>query len=174
MKQGIHLGPPRGRRSLLSLALFLAAVGAVALGILSFVVRRDVVRLREELERSSGGESSASPGSSGDGQRAAALLDAVLESGALDAIRPTEVLSMLQSTLPDEMVLVSLSIATAPPSPSLLVEALADEAGQVTLFERRVAGSPLVAATKLLEERRSPDGRLAVRLSVDLTRKAAR
>jgi hypothetical protein len=173
MKQGIHLGPPRGRRSLLSLALVLAAVAGVILGILSLVLREDVVRLRGDLTRSPG-ELPAPLDSSGGQTRAAALLTAVLESGALDAIRPTEVLAMLQSTLPEGMVLSSLSIATAPPNPSLLVEALTDDEGQVTRFERRVASSPLVAATKLLEERRSPDGRLAVRLSVDLTGKAAR
>jgi hypothetical protein len=173
MRQGIHLGPPRRRRSLSSLALLLAAVAALALGALSLRVHRDVMRLEDELGRSSPGERPAPSDSTAETRRAATLLKAVLETGVPDVIRTTEVLSMLASTLPDEMVLVSLSIAAAPPTPGLVAEALADDAHQVTLFQSRVASSPLVAGTRLLEERRSSDGRLAVRLSVDLRAKAA-
>jgi hypothetical protein len=174
MRHGIHLGPPRRRRSPLSVLLLLAAAAGVALAGAALLVRRDVVRLSEEPARSTRGEPPAPLDSSGVGERAAMLLAAVLEAGVLDAVRPTEVLSMLQSTLPEEMVLSSLEIAAAAPTPSLLVEARADEAPHVTLFQRRVANSPLVSRTRLLEERRSPDGALAVRLQVDLTGKAAR
>jgi hypothetical protein len=66
------------------------------------------------------------------------------------------------------VILASLSLKASPPNRSLLLEAFAADAERVTELQRRMTRSSLVAATRLLEERRSVDGRLLVRLQVDL------
>jgi hypothetical protein len=58
----------------------------------------------------------------------------------------------------------------ASPQPSLTLEAVALGGDRVTALQRRLSASLSVSTTSLLEERRLPDGRLAVRIQVGLQR----
>lgn len=173
MKKGIHLGPPLAKWSgPAAFALVVLVVLAAALAGLGYRTYRQVTTLRLEL-RGGGEQREAVPPStapaSGESARAPALrLRSVLQSGMLAATPPTEALGTVASALPDGVNLASLSLKASPPKRSLLLEALAVDAERVTELQRRMARSPLVAATRLLEERRSAEGRLLVRLQVDL------
>ena len=81
---------------------------------------------------------------------------------------PTHVLRLLEATLPESVVLVSVSIEPAPPRPSLTIEAIAESSEDIANLQQAVAGSDRVASTRLLEERRNLDGTVSVRLGVDL------
>jgi Fimbrial assembly protein (PilN) len=175
MKRGIHLGPPLARRAFAStFGLVVLGAIAVALGILTYRAQREVAALRLEVPGGESGTSArttepVSGSTSGAWSREAELrLRSVLQSGLLGATSPTDALGAVASALPDGVVLASLSLSANPPNRSLLLEALADDAGKVTDLERRMARSPMVDATRLLEERRAAGGRLLVRLQVDL------
>ncbi len=175
MKKGIHLGPPLARRAFVSTAavVVLAALGVI-LGGLTYGVYREVAALRLEARGGEGGASAppraptAALASDGSNRSAAVRLRAILQSGLLAATYPTDALGAVGSALPDGVILTSLSLKAAPPNPGLLLEALAVDAENVTELQRRIARAPMVTATRLLEERQSVDGKLAVRLQVDL------
>jgi Fimbrial assembly protein (PilN) len=176
MKKGIHLGPPLARPAFAStLAVVVLAASSVVLGALTYGAYREVVPLRLEVSRALEGASAPPPAgtaelSSEQSNRSAAIrLRSVLQSGLLASTFPTDALGAVVSALPDGVVLTSLSLKPSPPNPGLLLEALAVDAERVTELQRRITRSPLVSATRLLEERRSVDGKLAVRLQVDLS-----
>ncbi len=172
MKQGIHLGPPPVRAPVLVGARLLAAAAvAVVLGVLYQRARTDVWSLTLEVGRLEEQLSEALPATSTEEARlVAARLRLALDSGAAGSIPPTALLRLVESTLPDRVKLTSISFGTSP-SPSLTLEASTASGDRVTELQRRLARSPWVSATSLLEERRLPDGRLAIRLQVGVERK---
>lgn len=170
MKKGIHLGPPLASRALAS-TLALVALGAlgVVLGVVDSRAYREVAAL--ELELQVGGvETGPSPGplAPARDRETADRLRSILQSGLLGATPPTQALRAVAESLPEGVILASLSLKASPPNRSLLLEAVADDAEKVTELQRRMARSPMVTATRLLEERRSVEGKLVVRLQVDL------
>lgn len=99
----------------------------------------------------------------------AARLRLALDSGVLGTASATALLRLVESALPEGVVLERLSF-NASPQQSLTLEAAALGGDPVTELQRRLSASPFVSATSLLEERRRPDGRLAVRIQVGLER----
>ncbi|GMR24632.1 MAG: hypothetical protein BMS9Abin37_3208 [Acidobacteriota bacterium] len=175
MKTGIYLGPPlRGARGLGRLLVLFGVVGTLLhLGIYLRQVR-ELDAVRSDVERREGAVANAASllaeGELSEGERAVlARLGALSESGAPTSILTTELLQLVAHALPNEVALVSVSFDPSTSPPSLLVEALARREEDVTAFERRMAASSRVAATRLLGERSDPDGTLSVRLQVDLT-----
>jgi hypothetical protein len=172
MKQGIYLGRPPARSSLpQTLALAAAAAAALALAFLYQRTRTEVQALASEvreLERSL--ETSTAETDSEGTRLAVERLRLVLGSGAADALPSTELLHLVESALPEGVLLSRLSFNTAP-QPILTLEASTLGGERVTEMERRFRASPLVTTTSLLEERRIPDGRLAVRIQVGLARR---
>ncbi len=171
MKQGINLGPPAAR-SLRPLVLLLAAAGAGALllAVLYQRARSDVEKLGVEVARLSESLEASTPGPSSEGaQFIASRLRLALDSGAPESVPPTGLLRLVTSALPEGTRLDSLSF-NANPRPILTLDASTLGGDHATELQRRLASSPLVAATSLLEERRLPDGRLAIRVQVVLER----
>jgi hypothetical protein len=142
---------------------------ALVLGVLYQRARADVASLAIEVGRLEEVISDALPATSTEEARLVAVrLRLALDSGAAGSIPPTALLRLVESTLPDGVQLTRISFG---PSPSLTLEASAASGDRVTELQRRLARSPLVSAPSLLEERRLPDGRLAVRLQVGVERK---
>lgn len=172
MRAGIYLGARRGslRRAGLAFAwLFLALT--VAHAVLRYGQWRELAAARADTEALGGNTTDSLGGAAGqdDADRELlARLRAALDIGTMAAVPPTEVLRLLESTLPEGVVLVSVSIEPSPPRASLTLEAVAESASDVTKMQESVAGSDRVASTELLEERRAPDGTLSVRLQVNL------
>ncbi len=170
MNAGIYLGP-RKSAWLRAKALILAFVGISTLfhGVERYAQRQEVVTLRGELaaieEELSRTLSSNAPNES---RAVMWQLRAVSESGVAGAIPATELLKLLERTLPDGVALVAVTIDPIPPRASLTIEARAAREADVTELQKNVASAPRVAATQLLEERRAPDGLLTIRLQVDL------
>jgi hypothetical protein len=114
--------------------------------------------------------SEASPAASAvEARLVATRLRLALESGAASSVPPTSLLRLVETALPGEVLLESLSFGSNPPS--LTLEASAASGERVTELQRRLAASPLVSTTSLLEERRLPDGRLSTRLQVGIKQK---
>ncbi len=170
MNAGIHLGPRKsswGQAG--ALLLVFAAVLTLFHGIERYRERRELAALGGELAAVEGELSRALSSDSLHESRAVLWqLRAVFESGVAEAIPATELLKLLERTLPDRVALVDVSIDPIPPRASLTIEARAERAADVTELQKNVASSPRVAATQLLEERRAPDGLLTIRLQVDL------
>ena len=175
MKTGIYLGPPvRGARGLGRLLVLFGVMGTLShLGIYLHqvreldVVRSDVERREDEVANAA---SLVAEGELSEGARGVvARLGALSESGAPTSILTTELLQLVAHALPDEVALVGVSFEPSSSPPSLLVDAVALREEDVTAFERRMAASSRVAATRLLGERSAPDGTLSLRLQVDLT-----
>lgn len=168
MKQGINLGRLPSRPSLPLVALFaLSSAAALVLAGLYLRARHDVLSIAREV---AGMEDilADSPRPSEDEARfVSSRLGLALDSGALAIVPPTAILHLVDSGLPEGVLLEGLSFS-ARPRQTLTLDASAYGGDRVTELERRLAGSPLVEGTSLLEERRLPDGRLAVRLRVDL------
>ncbi len=170
MNAGIYLGPRKSAwHRARALLLAFAAVLTLFHGIERYRGRQEVATLRGELaaiER----ELSATLSSDSLHESRAVMwrLRAVSESGVAEAIPATELLKLLERTLPGRVALVGVSIDPIPPRASLTIEARAERAADVTELQKNVASSPRVAATQLLEERRAPDGLLTIRLEVDL------
>jgi hypothetical protein len=171
MKQGINLGRPRPRSNLLLTSLLVAAgAAALFLGLLNRRARMELEGLESEVEGLERSLAESPSGPSPDEARlVAARLRLALDSGAAESFPPTALLRLVESALPEAVLLESLSF-NASPKPSLTLDALALGGDRVTELERRLAASPFVSTTSLLEERRRPDGRLAVRVQVDLKR----
>jgi hypothetical protein len=152
--------------------LIAAAAGAIVLGVLYQRARAEVVLLASEVGRlEEAALSEASPSAPTEEARlVAARLRLALDSGASSAFPPTALLRLVETALPGEVLLTRLSFGSSP-SPSLTLEASAASGDRVTELQRRLAGSPLVSTTSLLEERRLPDGRLAIRVQVAVERK---
>jgi hypothetical protein len=171
MKQGIYLGRPPARSTVPhTLVLAAAAVVALALAFLYQRTRNEVRTLTgevQELEASL--ETSAAQADSEEARLAIERLRLVLGSGAADALPSTSLLRLVESALPEGVVLSRLSF-NATPQPILTLEASTIGGERITEMERRLRASPLVATTSLLEERRIPDGRLGVRVQVGLAR----
>lgn len=171
MNRGIYLGPPIGwvRR----LAWLLVAMGSVATSFhaLRYLAELEEVRAaRESVARRESSRAVASSDALGvEGEATLARLRATSLSGVLDSASITEVLRIVGSALPDRMTLLGLTYEPVASPPSLLIEATAQREDDVTALQKRITGSSRVAATKLLGERRAPDGSLAVRLQVELT-----
>jgi len=92
-----------------------------------------------------------------------------LDSEAPGTVAPTALLRLVESALPEGVLLETLSF-NARPRQSLTLEAAALGGDRVTELQRRLSSSSSVSTTRVLEERRLPDGRLAVRIQVDLER----
>jgi Tfp pilus assembly protein PilN len=169
MKKGIHLGPPIARGAFAS-TFALLALGAVGLALsgLAYRAYRDVATIEAELHGGEGAGSAHRESDRVETSREAVRLRSVVQSGVLESIPPTRALAAVSAALPDGVVLVSLSLKASPPNRNVLLEALADDGEKVTELQRRMARSPMVTATRLLEERRSIGERLLVRLQVDL------
>jgi hypothetical protein len=171
MKQGIYLGPPPARSSLpLTAMLVVAAAGALVLAFLYQRSRTAADSLAAEVASLSASLTESSPAPSADRARlVAARLRLALESGAPDTVAATALLRLVESALPQGVVLESL-LFNARPQQVLTLEARAPGGDRVTELQRRLSSSPLVSATSVLEERRLSDGRLAVRIQVGLKR----
>ena len=177
MKQGIYLGRPPARSNLLLLAMLVAAgAGALVLAVLYQRARTEVEELANEVASLSrafsrpveGAESPLSP--SPDRTRfVAARLRFALDSGAAGSVPPTALLRLVESALPEGVLLERLSF-NAIPQQSLTLEAVALGGDRVTELQRRLSSSSSGSTTRVLEEHRLPDGRLAVRIQVDLER----
>jgi Tfp pilus assembly protein PilN len=174
MKQGIYLGRPPARSNLLLLVMLVAAgAGALVLAVLYQRARTEVEELENEVASLSrafsgpeGAESPLSP--SPDRTRfVAARLRLALDSGAPGTVAPTALLRLVESALPEGVLLERLSF-NASPQQSLTLEAVALGGDRVTELQRRLSSSSSVSMTRVLEERRLPDGRLAVRIQVGL------
>lgn len=170
MNAGIYLGPRKSTwHRARALFLVFAAILTLVHGVERYRQRQEVVMLRGELaliERAlSATLSSDSPYES---RAVMWQLRAVSESGVAEAIPATELLKLLERTLPDRVALVALSVDLTPPRVSLTIEARAERAEDVTELQKSIASSKRVAATQLLEERRASDGLLTIRLQVDL------
>lgn len=169
MKTGIYLGPPlRGARGLVRLLVVFAVIGTLFhLGIYLRQVRA-LDAVRSDVEGREDGFANAASKPSADERAVVARLAALSASGAPTSIPTTELLQLVAHALPDEVALVGVSFDPSTSPPSLLVDALARREEEVSLFERRMAASSRVAATRLLGERSASDGTLSVRLQVDL------
>lgn len=169
MKTGIYLGPPlRGARGLVRLLVVFGVIGTLFHLGLHLRQVRELDAVRSDVERREDGFANAASELS-EGERALATrLAALSASGAPTTILTTELLQLVARALPDEVALVGVSFDPSASPPSLVVDALARGEQDVTLFERRMAASSRVVATRLLGERSARDGTLAVRLEVDL------
>jgi len=153
--------------------LVAAGAGALVLAVLYQRARTEVEELENEVASLSrafsgpeGAESPLSP--SPDRTRfVAARLRLALDSGAPGTVAPTALLRLVESALPEGVLLERLSF-NASPQQSLTLEAVALGGDRVTELQRRLSSSSSVSMTRVLEERRLPDGRLAVRIQVGL------
>jgi hypothetical protein len=169
MKQGINLGRPPARSNLLLTAMLVAAGGGtLVLAVLYQVARTEVEALADEVASLSESLEESQPTPSPDRARfVAARLRLALDSAAPESVPPTSLLRLVESVLPEGVLLERLSF-DASPRRSLTLEASALGGDRVTELQRRLSVSPSVSTTSLLEERRLPDGWLAVRIQVDL------
>ncbi|TDI41639.1 MAG: hypothetical protein E2P02_14460 [Acidobacteria bacterium] len=170
MNAGIYLGPRKNVwRRARALLLAFAAIPTLFHGVERYVRRQEVATLRGELATMEE-ELSRTLSSTALSESRAVMwqLRAISESGVAGAIPVTELLKLLERTLPDGVALMGVSIDPIPPRASLTIEARAARAADVTELQKNVASSPRVAVTQLLEERRAPDGLLTIRLRVDL------
>ena len=172
MKQGIYLGRPSARSSLPEMLVVAAAATAgLVLGFQYQRTRAEVESLASEVRQHEGSLGTSAAGTDSEEARLAVeRLRLVLGSGAADAVPTTELLRLVDSALPEGVVLSSLSF-DAEPRPTLTLEASTLGGERVTEMERRLRASPLVAGTSLLAERRTGDGRLEVRIQVGLARR---
>ena len=170
MKAGIYLGPRKSdRRRAGALFLALAALFTLFHGAERYRARRELAAGSVELAAMEQELSVAlSSDSLHESRPVLWQLRAASESGIAEAIPVTELLKILEQTLPERVALVQLSIDPSPPRASLTIEARAERAADVTEFQKNVASSKRVAATQLLEERRASDGSLMIRLQVEL------
>jgi hypothetical protein len=151
--------------------LVVAAAAAVALASMVQRARSEVQALERELrglEESL--ESSAQGPAPEEVLRQAERLRLALGSGASDAVSTTDLIRLVDGALPEGVVLARMSFS-ATPQPVLMLEATTTDGDRITEMERRLRASRPVATTSLLEERRLADGRLALRLQVDLARR---
>ena len=171
MKQGINLGRPPAHSSLPVTVMLVAAVAAaLALAFLCQRSRTEAGSLADEVASLEASLTESPPAASPDQARLAAVrLRLALDSGVPGTVAPTALLHLVESALPEGVVLERLSF-NASPEQSLTLEAAALGGDRVTELQRRLSASPSVSATSLLEERRRPDGRLAVRIQVGLER----
>jgi Tfp pilus assembly protein PilN len=149
--------------------LVAAGAAALALAVLYQRARTEVEALAEEVATLSESLTESPPPSPDQARFVAARLRLALDSGTPGTVAPTALLRLVESALPEGVLLGSLSF-NASPQPSLTLEAVALGGDRVTDLERRLSASPSVSTTSLLEERRLPDGRLAVRIQVGLER----
>jgi hypothetical protein len=174
MKQGINLGPPPSRsgglRAALATLLAAAAAGALVLSILYGRARAEV----QSLESDVASREALAPGGSREGALSregmhflGARLRLALDAGTPESLRPTSILRLVETALPGGIEVESLTYDRSP-RPSLTLEASALGGDRVTELQRRFAASASVSSTRLLEERRLPDGRLTVRIQVEL------
>ncbi|HEY7819463.1 MAG TPA: hypothetical protein VIG29_14660 [Vicinamibacteria bacterium] len=174
MKQGINLGRPRsgsgGFRAAIAALLAAAAAGALLLSILYGRARAEVellasdVASREALALDESRRNELSPEGM---QFVGARLRLALDSGTPESLRPTSILRLVETALPGGIEVESLTYDRSP-RPSLTLEASSLGGDRVTELQRRFAASASVLSTRLLEERRLPDGQITVRIQVEL------
>jgi hypothetical protein len=150
--------------------LVAAGAAALALAFLHHRSRAEVASLAAEVASLSESVTESRPVSSPDRERVAARLRLVLDSGTSRTVPPTAVLRLVESALPEGVVLERLSFS-ASPQQSLTLDAVAPGGDAVTELQRRLSAAPLVSSTDLLEERRLADGRVAARIQVGLERR---
>jgi hypothetical protein len=169
MRQGIHLGAASARPKHPVTALVASAlVGALALGILCQRERGKIEAFENEIARlEEAFRGSPSRTAIEQARFAAARLSFALDSGAPESVPPTALLHLAEKALPQGIVLERLSFDGSGER-SLTIEASALGDDRVTELQRRLLASAFVAATRVLEERRLPDGGLTVRVQVDL------
>lgn len=164
MKQGIHLGPPlRSGPSFVGAVLLVALAATFLHGAAWVRARLDVESRREAIERRRellGQEATRLDVDA----RAMSQLAAALDLGAAELTPATELLDEIASRLPSSVTLTSIGLS----GDALVLEGVANDPASVSELQRDMSASPLVAGTRLLEERRAPSGRLAVRLRLDL------
>ncbi len=170
MNAGIYLGPRKSRwRHAGALLVAFAVALTLFHGVEHYRARRELATLGGALAAMEGELSvSASPASLQEDRAVSWRLGAVVESAAAVTVPVSELLKLLERTLPDGVALSGVSIDLIPPRARLTIEARAERAADVTELQKNVASSKQVAATQLLEERRAPDGLLTVHLQVDL------
>jgi len=150
--------------------LVAAGAGALVLAVLYQRARTQVEALGNEVASLSESLTQSPSTPSPDRARfVAARLRLALDSGAPESVPPTTLLRLVESALPEGVLLESLSFNRSPRQ-SLTLDAVALGGDRVTELQRRISTSPSVATTSLLEERRRSDGRLSVRIQVDLER----
>ena len=172
MKQGVYLGRPVGRvRNTIRWFLITAICSAVLHGIVYFREVGHLNLLRSRIEPTNQKESLVSKPNlnwTPDQSRVLALLYAVSDSGATYSYAPTKILWLLDKVLPTEVKLVSVILQPSLPRPNLVLEVLAKSEIDVSTLERKVSSAKEVSETQLIEERRTPDGLLSIRMRVDL------
>lgn len=171
MKQGIHLGPARGRSRLLRTMVLIAAIGTA--GHWALMLRARGALERDEAEAASAASTLDVAALSESQGQMLWELEAVASSGLLDSLSVTRVLHAVEEALPEGVALVSVSLNPTPPQPALVLEAFAQDQEAVRELEGAMVRSGGVLSTRLLEERPSRDGGLSVRLQVDLASAAA-
>jgi hypothetical protein len=145
-----------------------AGAAALALGVLHQRVRAEVEALASEVVDLEASLAATEPRASSDLDRTvSARLRLALDAGAPGAVPPTAILGLVESALPENVVLESLSYG-ASPRPGLQLQVSTLDSDRVTELQRRLQAVPLVSTTSLLEERRLEGGRFAVRIQVDL------
>ncbi len=158
MKSGIHLGrpPTRTAPSSIDSAPRRRGRGPRARGSVSAdpIGSRCALEPGARLGAVALGASAPAPGET---PLVATRLRLALDSGVTEALPPTELLRLVESALPEGVLLGRLSF-NATPQPILTLEATTLSGDRVTEMERRLLSSPAVATTSLLEERRLADG----------------
>ncbi len=172
MKQGIYLGRPVGRvRNAIRWFLIIAICSAVLHGIVYLREVGDLNLLRSRIGRTNQKESLVSKPNlnwTPEQTKVLALLYAVADSGATYSYAPTKILWLLDTVLPTEVKLISVILQPSFPRPNLVLEVLAKSEIDVSTLERKVSSAKEVSETQLIEERRTPDGLLSLRMRVDL------
>lgn len=172
MKRGIYLGPLPRR------ALRLARIAA-GLAVLSVVVHAALyLRDRGELERASADLVSSGPVSGVPAEENDAelmrWLEAASNAGVAAVASPGDALAVLARTLPERVVLDSLSLTLAGPTPTMTLQATAPTERDVSELTRAFASEPRLRGASLLEERRAANGSIVVRVQAGLSAESPR
>ena len=169
MRRGIYLGPAihRGERVLRGVVAA-AALALVAHGTWLVWERADLQAARERVETAGASARLEASRAWSDEQRGAlGLARSVVSSGVTLVPAPTRLVRLVQEVLPADVRLVSLTLDPAANVPTMTLEAVASDDRAVSELERRIAASPSVERNRMLEERRAPDGSVALRVQID-------
>lgn len=173
MKEGIYLGPTQGRmRSVVRTLLVLALAGLVLQALWYVRERARLGELRSAIADSDAAPTPLEAAGNDDSEVLQELRAATLV-GAVDAIPPTVALSFVETVLPEGIAVTRLDLDLTRPASLLTIAAVAKRASDVSALQRNVEGSPLAVSTELLEERRTVDGELAIRLQVELSERTS-
>ena len=174
MRSGIYLGPVSTRTPPIAMVLVVVACAGTLFHLAAYLRPRaelETIRseaARRESEVRAPGAVAATDVDAG----VVARLRGASISGVALVRAPTELLQLVQEALPDGVAVSGLTLELASNGPTMVVDAIAREDRDVTTLQQRLAASPPVAATEVLEERVGPDGTLAIRLQVSLAERA--